>query len=93
MTFYVFVDSRTFFNLFYAKYGSKKQQVVEERKDFPKQEKMIKSGPFAAKIQRAEKEIYDHILMCIYKVWNHSKFLLNKTQLDKTTSNREMARF
>lgn len=51
---------------------------------------MVKSGPFAAKIQRAEKEIYDHILMCIYKVW---KFFLYKTQLDKTTSNREMARF
>lgn len=96
MTFYVFVDSRTFFNLFYAKYGSKKQQVVKEWKDFPKAiaRKNGQKWPiFAAKIQRAEKEIYDHILICIYKVYNHSKFLLYKTQLDKTTSNREMARF
>ena len=71
MTFYVFVDSRTFFNLFYAKYGSKKQQVVKEWKDFPKAipRESGQTWPiFAAKIQRAEKEIYDHILMCIYKV-------------------------
>lgn len=61
-----FVDSRTFFNLFYAKYGSKKPTSSQEMKKFFKgysKRKWLK----VAHLQRAEKDI-DHILMCIYEV-------------------------
>lgn len=65
-----FVDSRTFFNLFYAKYGSKKTTNSREMKNFSKaivRENGQKWPICRNKIQRPEKDI-DHILMCIYEV-------------------------
>ena len=47
---------------------------------------------FSAKIQSAKRNV-DHLLVCIYEVWNQFQFVLSKTQLEKSVSVRTMKGF